>query len=158
MDDGYIASSFSTPNSTSIASHGFNSSFDSMHPFFIATGPAFTCGFTDKIFHNTDIYSLICHVLDLVPYDNDGSVDNVQHILNAGQGKCSSTLCDVLEGCSRHTTSWIITTAVCAALLLLLLGVVVGTIVYFYKSSQPDGYSYRYTQLQTKEMEYEDER
>ena len=52
-----------------------------MNPFFIAHGPAFKSGYFSHPFNNTDIYPLMCHLLDIEPHPNDGSLDNIRHIL-----------------------------------------------------------------------------
>ena len=52
-----------------------------MHPFFIAHGPAFKSGYTSPAFNNTDIYPLLCHLLGIAPHPNNGSLENIKHIL-----------------------------------------------------------------------------
>ncbi len=52
-----------------------------MHPFFIAHGPAFKKNYTSEGFRNIDIYPLMCHILDIKPYPNNGSLDQVRDLL-----------------------------------------------------------------------------
>ena len=52
-----------------------------MHPFFIAFGPAFKKGLVSEPFDSVDIYPLMCYILQVKPSPNNGSLDNVRHIL-----------------------------------------------------------------------------
>ena len=61
--------------------HGYNNSLPSMHPFFLAMGPAFKTGASVETFNNVDIYPLMCHILKLKPAPNNGSLDNVRALL-----------------------------------------------------------------------------
>ena len=61
--------------------HGYNNSLNVMHPFFIAHGPAFKKNYKAKPFNNIDIYPLMCHILKISPYPNNGSLENIDHIL-----------------------------------------------------------------------------
>ena len=58
-----------------------------MHPFFISHGSFFKKNFTAKPFNIVDIYPLICHILDIEPYPNNGSFANIEHILNGNKEK-----------------------------------------------------------------------
>ena len=61
--------------------HGFSNDFKSMHPFFIAHGPVFKRGYISEPFNSVDVYPLICKILNIQPAPNNGSLDNIQHIL-----------------------------------------------------------------------------
>ncbi|XP_064609389.1 ectonucleotide pyrophosphatase/phosphodiesterase family member 5-like [Liolophura sinensis] len=61
--------------------HGYFPSVSNMHPFFIAHGPAFKKNYTTEVLSNIDFYELMCHVLELTPAPNNGSFQNVKHIL-----------------------------------------------------------------------------
>lgn len=61
--------------------HGYDNRILSMHPFFIANGPAFKKNFTSQTFRNVDVYPLMCKILRLVPHPNDGRLENVKSIL-----------------------------------------------------------------------------
>jgi len=63
--------------------HGYDPlKYDSMHPIFLAMGPAFKkkYSFTNSL-PNVNIYPLMCHILDLTPAPNNGSLENVRHML-----------------------------------------------------------------------------
>ncbi len=61
--------------------HGYDNSNTDMHAIFYASGPAFKSGFRHPRFSNTDIYSLIAHLLGLHPVETDGDLSNVQSML-----------------------------------------------------------------------------
>lgn len=63
-------------------SHGFDHTCSDMQVAFRAMGPAFKVGYVkpDK-FRNVCIYPLLCHLLDVKPSPNDGSLAEVQDIL-----------------------------------------------------------------------------
>ena len=52
--------------------HGFDPINQSMHGFFIATGPAFREGLKVPRFENVHVYELLCRVLGIRPEPNDG--------------------------------------------------------------------------------------
>ncbi len=52
-----------------------------MYPFFIAHGPGFKKGYKSPAFNTVDIYPLMCHLLHIDPYPNNGSLENIEHIL-----------------------------------------------------------------------------
>ena len=66
--------------------HGYNNSLASMHPIFVAHGPAFKKNYTAAPFNTVDVYSLICHILSITPRPNDGSLTNIKHILASDDG------------------------------------------------------------------------
>ena len=61
--------------------HGYDNANTDMHAIFYAAGPAFKKGYAFDQINNTDIYNLICKILKLKPAPNDGSLQNVNHIL-----------------------------------------------------------------------------
>lgn len=62
--------------------HGYDpAKVPEIHPFFIASGPAFKKGLISNPIHMVDIYSLMCHILKVKPAPNNGSLDNVKHLL-----------------------------------------------------------------------------
>ncbi|XP_054752614.2 bis(5'-adenosyl)-triphosphatase enpp4-like [Lytechinus pictus] len=67
--------------STHLGTHGYNNDLMSMHPFFIAHGPAFKKGFVAEPFSSTNVYTLMCHLLGINPSPNNGSWENVQSLL-----------------------------------------------------------------------------
>jgi ectonucleotide pyrophosphatase/phosphodiesterase family protein 5 len=64
-----------------LGDHGYNNSIKEMHPFFIAHGPAFKQGYQSKPFSIVDIYSLMCHILDITPAPNDGNFEAVSQMM-----------------------------------------------------------------------------
>ncbi|GFO43554.1 ectonucleotide pyrophosphatase/phosphodiesterase family member 5 [Plakobranchus ocellatus] len=61
--------------------HGYDNKEQAMHPFFMATGPAFKSGFQVETFQSVDLYPLMCHLLDLEPAPNNGSMKIVSRLL-----------------------------------------------------------------------------
>ncbi|KAJ8314887.1 hypothetical protein KUTeg_007037 [Tegillarca granosa] len=62
--------------------HGYDpAKVHEVRPFFIASGPAFKKGLISNPFHMVDIYSLMCHILKVKPAPNNGSLENVMHLL-----------------------------------------------------------------------------
>ena len=61
--------------------NGFDPKFKSMHPFFLAIGPAFKSNVTMETIRSVDVYALMCEILGLTPAPNDGSLDNVKPLL-----------------------------------------------------------------------------
>lgn len=58
--------------------HGYDNRKMDMHPFFVASGPAFkTGGFISEPFDNVDIYPFMCLILGLTPAPNNGSLTNI---------------------------------------------------------------------------------
>ncbi|MCU0370165.1 MAG: ectonucleotide pyrophosphatase/phosphodiesterase, partial [Bacteroidales bacterium] len=66
----------------SAGAHGYNPYNTDMHAIFYAKGPAFKKGYIHPIFENTNIYPLICYILGIEPAPVDGSVRNVEGMLN----------------------------------------------------------------------------
>jgi len=62
-------------------SHGYDNRNSDLFAIFYATGPAFKKGYRFQELNNTDIYGLICRILDLKPAKNDGNPDNYKKIL-----------------------------------------------------------------------------
>ena len=77
-----------------LGDHGYNNSLPDMQPIFIAMGPAFKNGTKVSQFNNVDIYPLMCHVLNILPGRNDGSLDNIMKVLKVapGQGMISKIM------------------------------------------------------------------
>ncbi|ELT97397.1 hypothetical protein CAPTEDRAFT_53527, partial [Capitella teleta] len=55
-----------------LGNHGYNNSWNDMHPFFVAHGPAFRRNHVSPQFNNVDIYPMMCKVLGIEPGPNDG--------------------------------------------------------------------------------------
>ena len=64
--------------------HGGDNQVESMHPVFVARGPAFKRNYSTgslKI-HSADVYSLMCFLLNLKPAENNGTLDNIKNLLD----------------------------------------------------------------------------
>jgi alkaline phosphatase D len=71
------------PDASSISggTHGYDNADSDMFAIFYATGPAFKKNYRFHELNNTDIYGLICRILDIKPAPNDGNPDIINHIL-----------------------------------------------------------------------------
>ena len=67
-----------------MGNHGYNNSLPSMHPVFLARGPAFRQDYVKPSMRSVDLYPLMCHILGLRPLANNGSLANVQDLLLVG--------------------------------------------------------------------------
>lgn len=63
------------------ASHGYDPTVPSMYGLFVAAGPSFRSGVRSDPVANIDVYELMCAILGLTPAPNDGSLENVRHLL-----------------------------------------------------------------------------
>ncbi len=61
--------------------HGFLNTNTDMGALFIATGNTFKKGYTQESINNTDVYNLICKILNIKPAKNDGNFENVKTLL-----------------------------------------------------------------------------
>jgi alkaline phosphatase D len=61
--------------------HGYDNRNTDMHAIFFASGPAFRSGYKHPSFSNTDIYSLVAHLLGLQAAETDGNLSNVRSML-----------------------------------------------------------------------------
>jgi predicted AlkP superfamily pyrophosphatase or phosphodiesterase len=66
----------------SLGAHGYNPYNKDMHAIFYAKGPAFKAGYKQQTFENTDIYPLICKILNIPPVAVDGRLEKVSGMLN----------------------------------------------------------------------------
>ncbi len=71
----------SRQNYPSGGTHGFDNQAREMHALFVAHGPDFKKGYTAKPFQNVHLYSLMAHLLNVEPAQNDGSLDSVSVLL-----------------------------------------------------------------------------
>lgn len=105
--EGYdLLGSNASKHNASYGNHGYNNSVDSMHPFFVAYGPAFRPGARIAPFQNVDLYPLMCHILKLTPEPNNGTFTNVIHLLQDPFGV-------------RVTGTWLI--VICALLVICIV-------------------------------------
>ncbi|XP_077992145.1 ectonucleotide pyrophosphatase/phosphodiesterase family member 5-like [Glandiceps talaboti] len=61
--------------------HGFDNRFMSMKPAFFARGPGFKDDYQATPFDSVDIYPMMCHLMELKAAPNNGSLDNILHML-----------------------------------------------------------------------------
>jgi predicted AlkP superfamily pyrophosphatase or phosphodiesterase len=61
--------------------HGFHPQVEEMGALFVAAGPGLRQGARVPPFSNIHLYELMCHLLDLEPAPNDGSLTLVRHLL-----------------------------------------------------------------------------
>ncbi|XP_005103202.1 ectonucleotide pyrophosphatase/phosphodiesterase family member 5 [Aplysia californica] len=66
--------------------HGYDNDLPEMHPFFVAMGPSFKNNFELDQFRSVDVYPLMCHILNLKPAPNNGSMETVSLLLKDYDG------------------------------------------------------------------------
>jgi predicted AlkP superfamily pyrophosphatase or phosphodiesterase len=62
------------------ATHGWDNENPEMHGIFFAQGPAFKKGYMHKSFLNTNLYTIITHILNLKPAETDGDWNEVKDL------------------------------------------------------------------------------
>lgn len=63
------------------AAHGYHPGLLSMRALFAASGPSFKSGLVIDPFENIHLYSIMAHVMDLQPAENDGKLSVLESIL-----------------------------------------------------------------------------
>lgn len=76
-------SNMSEENFKQHGNHGYDNIHEDMRPFFMAMGPSFKRNFKVETFLLLDIYPLMCHLLNLHPAPNNGSMDVVSLLLRS---------------------------------------------------------------------------
>lgn len=66
-----------------LGNHGYDNALADMHPIFLAHGPAFRENFTKEAMNSTDLYPLLCHLLNVTGMPHNGSFRNVQDLLSS---------------------------------------------------------------------------
>ncbi|KAF6113634.1 ectonucleotide pyrophosphatase/phosphodiesterase family member 5 [Phyllostomus discolor] len=66
-----------------LGNHGYDNMLAEMHPIFLAHGPAFRKNFTREAMNSTDLYPLLCHLLNIPAMPHNGSLGNVQDLLSS---------------------------------------------------------------------------
>jgi predicted AlkP superfamily pyrophosphatase or phosphodiesterase len=61
--------------------HGYDNYNSDMFSIFYASGPAFKKNYQFKELNNTDIYNLVCKILDITPAANDGDPEHIKVML-----------------------------------------------------------------------------
>ncbi|KAI1897216.1 hypothetical protein AGOR_G00080950 [Albula goreensis] len=64
-----------------LGNHGYDNALSSMHPVFVARGPAFQHGYSKDSARAVDLYPLMCHILALPPESNNGSLSGLRDLL-----------------------------------------------------------------------------
>ncbi|NWJ10471.1 ENPP5 phosphodiesterase, partial [Crypturellus undulatus] len=64
-----------------LGNHGYDNTLPEMHPIFLAFGPAFRRNATKEVMNATDLYPLMCHLLNIPPLPNNGSFHDVKDLL-----------------------------------------------------------------------------
>lgn len=65
-----------------VGNHGNDNTLPSMHPVFIARGPAFRQNYAKTFMRSVDLYPLMCHILSIPALPNNGSLSNVKDLLS----------------------------------------------------------------------------
>ncbi|XP_038655848.1 ectonucleotide pyrophosphatase/phosphodiesterase family member 5 [Scyliorhinus canicula] len=84
-DEGWTINQNKTSGKFTLGNHGYDNTIKSMHPLFIAHGPAFKKNFTKENMAIIDLYPLLCHLLGIDPMPNNGTLKNVQELLVAAE-------------------------------------------------------------------------
>ncbi|XP_054716922.1 venom phosphodiesterase-like [Uloborus diversus] len=63
--------------------HGYDNLFPDMGALFVAYGPSFKQHYTSPPFINTELYEMLCELLDIVPNPNNGTKGSLHHMLNS---------------------------------------------------------------------------
>uniref|UniRef100_A0A3B5QZZ3 Ectonucleotide pyrophosphatase/phosphodiesterase 3 n=1 Tax=Xiphophorus maculatus TaxID=8083 RepID=A0A3B5QZZ3_XIPMA len=66
---------------TCSGNHGYDNDVESMHAMFLSYGPKFQQKNTIEPFANIELYNLMCDVLEISPYDNNGTHGSMNHVL-----------------------------------------------------------------------------
>ncbi|XP_006076213.4 ectonucleotide pyrophosphatase/phosphodiesterase family member 5 [Bubalus bubalis] len=72
-----------------LGNHGYDNALAEMHPIFLAHGPAFRKNFTKAAMNSTDLYPLLCHLLNITALPHNGSLSNVQDLLSSPTPRAS---------------------------------------------------------------------
>jgi len=90
-DEGWYMNSGSSKEKSVWGAHGYNNSLPNMHPIFMAIGPSFKRNFTVDSVRTIDVYSLVCHILNLKPNARiDGSLHSMLQLLEKDSEKVSA--------------------------------------------------------------------
>ncbi|XP_028858742.1 ectonucleotide pyrophosphatase/phosphodiesterase family member 5 [Denticeps clupeoides] len=104
-----------------LGNHGYDSSLTSMHPVFIARGPAFRKGYNKDSMRSVDLYPLMCHILGLQPLANNGSLANVQDLLSERSDKDSTPRPYIPARPTEPSYAWALGSLLGAALVVSFL-------------------------------------
>ena len=84
VEEGYyFLPNRSTPaENHTIGNHGYNNSLSSMRGIFVAHGPHFQKGLDIQDMNIINLYELMCHILQITPHPNNGSLSSVIYMLS----------------------------------------------------------------------------
>jgi predicted AlkP superfamily pyrophosphatase or phosphodiesterase len=80
-DSSWSLGTRSDASSIKGGAHGYDNSDSDIFSIFYAAGPSFKKGYKFKELNNTDIYDLICRILDITPAKNDGNPAHIKGML-----------------------------------------------------------------------------
>ncbi|RUS84115.1 hypothetical protein EGW08_008154 [Elysia chlorotica] len=107
--------------------HGYDNILNSMKPIFVARGPAFKQNTEVEPMDTVDIYPLMCHLLNIEPAPNNGSLTNAARLLRVPPTPASTPAPTTPEPRSEPTsprpgclTDWSTRVEVCSFLLAAL--------------------------------------
>lgn len=86
--------------------HGYDNQEMDMKAFFRAVGPAFRKNLEVGPFETVNIYPLMCHILQIEPEPNDGSLDLTKDML--AEGEWGSSVASDASRCACLNSSFII--------------------------------------------------
>lgn len=78
--EGYSVGLSSDSTRYTGATHGYDNEHPDMLGIFFAKGPAFKKGFPHKAFMNTNLYTIITHIMGLEPAETDGNWEDIRDI------------------------------------------------------------------------------
>jgi predicted AlkP superfamily pyrophosphatase or phosphodiesterase len=80
-DSSWSLGTRSEASSIKGGAHGYDNYNSDMFSIFYASGPAFKKNYQFKELNNTDIYNLVCRILDIKPAVNDGDPEHIKGML-----------------------------------------------------------------------------
>jgi len=88
-----LSKKFKTKDKFQVGVHGYDNTYDLMNGIFIASGPMFKENFIAEPFDNVDLYPLVSCILQLdeTNYKVNGTITNVQQLLDKSQPTCLET-------------------------------------------------------------------
>ena len=82
-DPGWMLWTYNQFNPSILSSgyHGYDNLVKDMNPAFFAHGPLFRKNYKEEVIRTVDLYSLMCHILQIKPRKNDGVFNRIKSIL-----------------------------------------------------------------------------
>lgn len=88
VDDGYYVRINAPPASLApyTGSHGYDNTYESMNALLLISSPLFShSALADQSISNVNLYSLLCHMLNIKPAQTDGSLEPFRPYLRSQQ-------------------------------------------------------------------------